>query len=176
MFRILGSVDALNKKMGVNLTRHDVNWIYNRQHLKGQGYYLKTRVPVVRLILCLPDTNKGMDKDFVIVSKEWHDELHCPTQDGTLGGVFRFRFTTLTIPLTNNFCVFFFYFVCKMVLFFLVLCSNNIFLFGEFVDKYSAIHKFFFLDSIIPNFSLVNEPYLKRILKAEIFVHIGGQL
>ena len=144
MFRILGSVDALNKKMGVNLTRHDVNWIYNRQHLKGQGYYLKTRVPVVRLILCLPDTNKGMDKDFVIVSKEWHDELHCPTQDGTPGGVFRFRFTTLTIPLTNNFCVFFFYFICKMVLFFLVLCSNNIFLFGEFVDKYSAIPKFFF--------------------------------
>ena len=116
-----------------------------------------------------------MDKDFVIVSKEWHDELHCPTQDGTPGGVFRFRFTTLTIPLTNNFCVFFFYFVCKMVLFFLVLCSNNIFLFGEFVDKYSAIPNFF-LDSAIPNFSLVNEPYLTRTLKAEIFVHIDGQL
>ena len=79
MFRILGSVDALNKKMGVNLTRHDVNWIYNRQHLKDQGYYLKTRVLVVRLILCLLDTNKGMDKDFLIVSRQWHDELHCPT-------------------------------------------------------------------------------------------------
>ena len=25
MFRILGSVDALNEKMGVNLTHHDVN-------------------------------------------------------------------------------------------------------------------------------------------------------
>ena len=136
---------------------------------------MKTRVPVVRLKLCLPNTNKGMDKDFFIVSREWHDELRCPTQDGTPGGVFRFRFTTLTIPLTNNFCVFFFYFICKMVLFFLVLCSNNIFLFGEFVDKYSAIPNFF-LDSAIPNFSLVNEPYLTRTLKAEIFVHIDGQL
>ena len=29
MFRILGSIDALNEKMGVNLTHHDVNWIYN---------------------------------------------------------------------------------------------------------------------------------------------------
>jgi len=35
VFRILGSVDALNKKMGVNLTHHDINWIYNHQHLKG---------------------------------------------------------------------------------------------------------------------------------------------
>ena len=27
MFRILGSVDALNKRMGLNLTQHDANWI-----------------------------------------------------------------------------------------------------------------------------------------------------
>ena len=99
VFRILGSVDALNKKMGVNLTHHDVNWIYNHQYLKGQGYYLKTRVLSVRLISCLPNTNKGMDKDFLIVLGEWHDGLHFPTRDGTPGGVFRFRFTILTIPL-----------------------------------------------------------------------------
>ena len=35
MFRILGSVDALNKKMCLNLNHHDVNWIYNLHHLKG---------------------------------------------------------------------------------------------------------------------------------------------
>ena len=35
IFRILGSVDALNEKMGVNLTHHDVNWIYNRHKLIG---------------------------------------------------------------------------------------------------------------------------------------------
>ena len=29
LFRILGNVDALNHKMGVNLTHHDVNWVYN---------------------------------------------------------------------------------------------------------------------------------------------------
>ena len=32
-FRILGSVDALNEKMGVNLTHHDVNWVYNHHKL-----------------------------------------------------------------------------------------------------------------------------------------------
>ena len=27
-----------------------------------------------------------MDEDFLIISSEWHDDLHCPTQDGELGG------------------------------------------------------------------------------------------
>ena len=88
LFRILRSVDALNEKMRVNLTHHDVNWVYNCQHLKSMGYYLKTRVPKVRLISCLSESNKCMNQDFLIVSGEWHDSLHCPTRDGQLGGVF----------------------------------------------------------------------------------------
>jgi len=91
MFRILGSVDALNEKIGLNLTHHDINWIYNRHHLSGQGYYLKTRYPEVRLILCLPDSNKGMNKDYLIVSGEWHDGLHCPIKEGTPGGALESR-------------------------------------------------------------------------------------
>ena len=43
MFRILGCVDALNEKMGLRLTHHDVNWYYNLQNLKGKSYYMKTR-------------------------------------------------------------------------------------------------------------------------------------
>ena len=50
MFRILESIDALNEKMGLGLTHHDVNWVYNLHHLKGQRYYLKSRYPEVRLI------------------------------------------------------------------------------------------------------------------------------
>ena len=45
MFRILGSIDAFNEKMGLGLTHHDINWVYNLHHLKGQGYYLKYRYP-----------------------------------------------------------------------------------------------------------------------------------
>ena len=41
MFRVLGSIEALNGRMNLNLTHHDVNWIYNLHNLKGQGYYLK---------------------------------------------------------------------------------------------------------------------------------------
>lgn len=87
IFRILGSVDALNNKMGVSLTHHDINWIYSCQNNKEMRYYLKTRVPFVRLISYLLETNKGMARDFLIVSGEWRDGLHCSTKDGTLGGV-----------------------------------------------------------------------------------------
>ena len=50
MFGVLGSIEALNERMNLNLTHHDINWIYNLQHLKGQGYYLKSRQSEVRLI------------------------------------------------------------------------------------------------------------------------------
>ena len=67
MFRILGSVDALNERMGLGLTHHDINWVYNLHHLKGQQYYLKFRYPKIRLIQCLLKSNKGLNKDFLIV-------------------------------------------------------------------------------------------------------------
>ena len=87
MFKILGSVDALNERMGLGLTHHDVNWIYNFHHLKGQGYYLKSRYPEVRLIQCLIDSNKGLNKDFLIISGEWHDDLPCSMRERKPGGV-----------------------------------------------------------------------------------------
>ena len=69
MFRILGGLDAL-----------------------------KTKYPEVRLISCLPESNKGMNKDILIVSGEWHDGLPYPTREGKLGGVFRSRFITSKSP------------------------------------------------------------------------------
>ena len=69
MFRVLGSIEALNERMNLGLTHHDVNWIYNLHHLKGQGYYLKSRYPEVRLIQCLPTSNKGLKEGFLIFSR-----------------------------------------------------------------------------------------------------------
>ena len=70
MFRILGCVDALNERMGLSLTHHNVNRIYNLHHSNEQGYYLKSRYPDVRLIQCLPDSNKGLKMDFLILLGE----------------------------------------------------------------------------------------------------------
>ena len=50
MFRVLRSIEALNERMNLNLTHHDVNWIYNLQHMKGRRYYLRSRRSEVRLI------------------------------------------------------------------------------------------------------------------------------
>ena len=86
MFRVLGSIEALNERMNLELTHHDVNWVYNLHHLKQQGYYLKSRHPEVRLIQCLPTLNKGLKEDFLIFSGGWHDGLPYPTREGTPGG------------------------------------------------------------------------------------------
>ena len=37
MFRVLRSIEVLNERMNLNLTHHDVNWIYNLNNIKGQG-------------------------------------------------------------------------------------------------------------------------------------------
>ena len=98
MFRILSCVDALNQKMGLRLTHHDVNWCYNLQNLKGKSYYMKTRDDRVRLIQCLPDSNKGLNKDFFIVSREWHDGLPCLMVEGESGGVKRVKGCQSFVP------------------------------------------------------------------------------
>ena len=96
MFRVLGSIEALNERMNLNLTHHDVNWIYNLHNLKGQGYYLKSRHPEIRPIQCLPISNKGLKDDFLIFSWQWRDGLPCPVKEGTLGGGLTANFYVLT--------------------------------------------------------------------------------
>ena len=100
MFRVLGSIEALNERINLNLTHHDVNWVCNLQNLKGQGYYLKSRHSEVRLIQCFPVSNKGLKDDFLIFSGQWHDGLPCPVKEGTLGGRLTIWFYHLSL---NNF-------------------------------------------------------------------------
>ena len=35
MFTVLGSIEALNERMDLNLAHHDVNGVYNLHHLSG---------------------------------------------------------------------------------------------------------------------------------------------
>ena len=86
MFRVLGSIEALNERMNLNLTHHDVNLVYSLHHLTRQGYYLKSRHPEIRLIQCLPTSNKNLKEDFLIFSGEWHNGLSCPIEEGEPSG------------------------------------------------------------------------------------------
>ena len=87
MFRVLGSIDVLNERMGLGLTWHDVVRMYECHYVENGEYYLKSRSEVVRVISCLPISNKTMKDDFLIASEEWSDGLHYPTQAGTLSAV-----------------------------------------------------------------------------------------
>ena len=87
LFRSLDYVDALNEQMGLGLTWHDVIHMYECHKLASAGYYLESWSEVVRLISCLPKSNKGMKDDYLIVSGEWSNDLHCPTRAGDPGVV-----------------------------------------------------------------------------------------
>ena len=87
MFRILGCVDALNEHLRLGLTWHDVVHLYKCHSQADEGFYLKSRSSIVRLILCLLKYNKGMKDNYLIASGAWHDGLHCPTQEKELSGI-----------------------------------------------------------------------------------------
>ncbi|KAL0008347.1 hypothetical protein SO802_009849 [Lithocarpus litseifolius] len=86
VFRILGSIDALNRHLGLGLTWYDVVHLYEGYSQTDGGYYLKSRSPVIRLISCLPRSNKNMKDDYLIASGAWHDGVHCPVKEGDPGG------------------------------------------------------------------------------------------
>ena len=78
-FWILEAIDALDRHLGLGLTWHDVVHLYEGHQQKGAGFYLKSWSDAVRLISCLPKSNKGMKDDYLIVSGPWHDGLPCST-------------------------------------------------------------------------------------------------
>ena len=53
--------------MRTNITWYDMIWVYNCQKGKEIGYYFKCKVPSIRLVSCIPESNKGMDKNLLIV-------------------------------------------------------------------------------------------------------------
>ena len=86
MFRVFGCVDTLNYQMNLGLTWHNVTYLYKCHSLAGR-YYLKSQSDEVRLISCLPKSNKGLKDDYLVISREWHDGFHCLVRVGTPGGV-----------------------------------------------------------------------------------------
>ena len=86
-FRILGAIDALDRHLGLRLTWYDVVHLYEGQKQTKAGFYLKSWSDAVKLISCLPKSNKGMKNDYLIVSGPWHNGLPYPTQLGEPGGV-----------------------------------------------------------------------------------------
>ena len=87
LFRVLGSVDALNEQMNIGLTWHDVVHMYECHSLASTRFHLKSRSDTIRMVSCLPKSNKGLKDNYLIASEEWHDRFHCPNQEGEPGRV-----------------------------------------------------------------------------------------
>ena len=68
LFRILEAVDALNRHLGLGLTWLDVVHLYKGHKQKRAGFYLKSQSDIVKLISCIPKSNKGMKDDYLIAS------------------------------------------------------------------------------------------------------------
>ena len=86
-FRVLGSIDALDRHLGLGLTWYDVAHLYEGHIEARAGFYLKSRSSVVKLISCLPKCNKWMKDDFLILSGPWSNDLPCLTKLEESGGV-----------------------------------------------------------------------------------------
>ena len=86
-FRVLRSIDALDRHLGLGLTWYDIAHLYEGHIEARAGFYLKSRSSVVKLISYLPKSNKGMKDDFLILSGPWSDGLPCPTKLGEPSGV-----------------------------------------------------------------------------------------
>ena len=85
-FRVLGSIDTLDRHLGLGLTWYDVAHLYEGHIDTRAGFYLKSRSSVVKLISYLPKSNKRMKDDYLILSGPWSDGLPCPTKLGEPGG------------------------------------------------------------------------------------------
>ena len=77
-YRVVSCVSRLNQIFGLQLNHHDINFMYNLCRNTRSYYYLKTRDMRVRLISCLPDSNRNSAREIVRVSGNWlADENPC---------------------------------------------------------------------------------------------------
>ena len=66
-YRVVSCVSRLNQTFGLQLDHHDVNHMYSLCGKKKSNYYLKTRDTRVRLISCLPDSNRNFAGEYIRV-------------------------------------------------------------------------------------------------------------
>ena len=87
VFRIVMGTIELNRRLGLELGIHDILRTYILHHnTKTEAYSLRLRDVDFTLVNGLPDTNRGFDEDYLIVSGEWFLLGHkCPTRDGVPG-------------------------------------------------------------------------------------------
>ena len=70
-YRVVSCVNRLNQMFDLQLSHHNINHMYSLYGSKKTNYYLKVRDMSVRLISCLPDSNRNSAGEFVWVRSNW---------------------------------------------------------------------------------------------------------
>uniref|UniRef100_A0A2N9FQB6 Uncharacterized protein n=1 Tax=Fagus sylvatica TaxID=28930 RepID=A0A2N9FQB6_FAGSY len=82
IFRIVMGVVELNRRLGLSLTVHDIIATYSLRTTQHEAFSLRPRDVNNTLVNSLPDTNKEMIDDFLLVRGNWYYPGHgCPTVD-----------------------------------------------------------------------------------------------
>ena len=68
MFRVVMGTVILIDKLGLNLTIHDITYVYRLQLTGKKQYTLVTRHWERKLVTELLDSSKGQDKDFLVIN------------------------------------------------------------------------------------------------------------
>jgi hypothetical protein len=86
IFRIVMRVVELNRRLGLNLTVHDIIATYYLRTTQHEAFSLRPRDVNNALVNSLPDINKEMTDDFLLVRGNWYYPGHrCLTVDGRPG-------------------------------------------------------------------------------------------
>ena len=114
VFRVVMETAVLMEKLGLNLTIHDITYVYRLQATSRKQYTLVARNSDWKLVTRLQDSSKGRDEDYLVFTGNWQNPIiSCPLIPGEPG--FR-RSHTLYI---RRFFFFFFFLLRLIALYFL---------------------------------------------------------
>uniref|UniRef100_A0A2N9IT32 Transposase (putative) gypsy type domain-containing protein n=1 Tax=Fagus sylvatica TaxID=28930 RepID=A0A2N9IT32_FAGSY len=83
VFRIVMGTAVLMEKLGLNLTVHDITYVYSLQTTGRDQYTLVARNVDRKLVTGLPDSSKGRDEDFLVFTGNWQNpHINCPLRPG----------------------------------------------------------------------------------------------
>jgi hypothetical protein len=86
VFRIVMGTAVLIDKLGLNLTIHDITYVYRLQVTGKKKYTLVARHWERKLVTGLLDSSKGRDEDFLVITGNWQNPLlSCPLIPGVPG-------------------------------------------------------------------------------------------
>ena len=86
VFRVVMGTTVLIKKLSLNLTVHDITYVYRFQATGRKEYILVARNSKRKLVTGLPDSSKGRDEDILVIIGNWQNPLlSCPLIPGVPG-------------------------------------------------------------------------------------------